>query len=460
MTVSHHWRLLHDALEPSYILSPLMPIRMRGVRTMSTRQLPIHNLPLAPDPLQRCLPRLPLEPQPSAQRRSTTFKTSTPGIWARVAPLWTAWPLRVTKEEVEAMGVDLENGGQVSVEDVLARWDPNEVLSTGPNGLQARSSAHRLKIKPELLGISQKALDDRLPHLDVGDAVDLCRGTAGSGSEARDALVDVLSGRHVLMSEDQGDAAYGPWSTRYCGHQFGSWAGQLGDGRAISLIETQLPDGRRTEIQLKGAGRTPFSRSADGLAVLRSGVREFLGCEGRVGVKESSADGAAVASLGIPTTRSLALLTVPIEDLPVIRENGPEPTSLTARLAPSFIRIGHFEALNPSESARGFSQIFLGGGGWLKDDTEKEGPLDGQGNLESLRELAEWCKRVMGYEGSTEGWVREVVRRNAEMVAGWQVSFGLLQLTHCVSPGTMSRNRACHFLKSKGSGRVEHGRWG
>ena len=114
-------------------------------------------------------------------------------------------------------------------------------------------------------------------------------------------MVDLLSGRRVLMtpptsghdaapngangnypianSESQPETSYGPWSSRYCGHQFGVWAGQLGDGRAISILETAAGAGRQ-EIQLKGAGRTPFSRSADGLAVLRSGVREFLGSEG------------------------------------------------------------------------------------------------------------------------------------------------------------------------------------
>ena len=131
-----------------------------------------------------------------------------------------------------------------------------------------------------------------------------------------------------------------------------------------------------------------------------------------------------MAALGIPATRSLALLTMDEKALPVVRENGPEPTSLLARLAPTFIRIGHFEALNPSTQARKFSQIYFGGG-WMRgdeaEDTE-EGPLEGQGNLEGLRELVEWCKGVMGYEGDTAGWAREVVKRNAEMVAGWQVS--------------------------------------
>ena len=67
-----------------------------------------------------------------------------------------------------------------------------------------------------------------------------------------------------------------PYAARYGGHQFGHWAGQLGDGRAITLGELRAADGTRQELQLKGAGRTPYSRTADGRAVLRSSLREFL----------------------------------------------------------------------------------------------------------------------------------------------------------------------------------------
>lgn len=82
----------------------------------------------------------------------------------------------------------------------------------------------------------------------------------------------------------------------YGGHQFGFWSGQLGDGRAISLGEAVTPAGPRLELQLKGAGTTPYSRHADGRAVLRSSLREFLASE-------------AMAALGVPTTRALCLLT-------------------------------------------------------------------------------------------------------------------------------------------------------
>lgn len=185
------------------------------------------------------------------------------------------------------MGVDVDKGQQVSVEDVLKRWDVQPVEGEGELGVG--SSDHRLKLEPRLLGMSAGTLKESLPHLDVGDAEQLCNqaGPSGTTSEARDSLLDVLSGRKVVQSTGDNGEKYGPWSTRYCGHQFGVWAGQLGDGRAISLLETESPEGGRQEIQLKGAGRTPFSRSADGLAVLRSGVREFLGCEGEPSIHSS-----------------------------------------------------------------------------------------------------------------------------------------------------------------------------
>lgn len=257
---------------------------------------PIHQLPLPSRTLQSSLSRLELDDSPVAQRRSTTFNPATPGVWARVYPMWTPWPLRVTKEELLGMGVDVDKGEQVSVDDVLRRWDVKEVEGGGDGNGNGRlgvgSSEHRLnKLQPKLLGLAAKTVHDGLPQLDVGDADDLCNNRAGSSSSetprgekaeaARDCLVDVLSGRKVLQSADDNGKTYGPWSTRYCGHQFGHWAGQLGDGRAISLFETESAEGGRQEVQLKGAGRTPFSRSADGLAVLRSGVREFLGCEGK-----------------------------------------------------------------------------------------------------------------------------------------------------------------------------------
>src|SRR5690606_15646040 len=124
-----------------------------------------------------------------------------------------------------------------------------------------------------------------------------------------------------------------PFATNYGGHQFGHWAGQLGDGRAITLGEAVLADGRRRELQLKGAGPTPYSRGADGRAVLRSSIREFLCSE-------------AMHHLGIPTTRALCLLGTGEEVVRDMFYDGhpeTEPGAIVCRVAPSFLRFGHFE---------------------------------------------------------------------------------------------------------------------
>ncbi|MEN9587770.1 MAG: hypothetical protein RIT15_1345, partial [Pseudomonadota bacterium] len=116
-----------------------------------------------------------------------------------------------------------------------------------------------------------------------------------------------------------------PLASVYSGHQFGIWAGQLGDGRALLLGELETVNDS-FEIQLKGAGRTPYSRMGDGRAVLRSSIREFLCSE-------------AMHGLGIPTTRALAIVG---SDMLARRETN-ETTAVVTRVAPSFIRFGHFE---------------------------------------------------------------------------------------------------------------------
>jgi len=123
------------------------------------------------------------------------------------------------------------------------------------------------------------------------------------------------------------------YATAYGGHQFGNWAGQLGDGRAILLGEVVAPSGDRFEMQLKGAGPTPYSRRADGRAVLRSSIREFLCSE-------------AMHHLGVATTRALSLVQTGDDverDMFYDGNTAPEPGAIVCRVAPTFIRFGHFE---------------------------------------------------------------------------------------------------------------------
>ncbi|GAB3727826.1 YdiU family protein [Silanimonas algicola] len=122
-------------------------------------------------------------------------------------------------------------------------------------------------------------------------------------------------------------------ATNYGGHQFGHWAGQLGDGRALLLGAAAGRDGQRWEVQLKGAGPTPYSRRADGRAVLRSSLREYVASE-------------TMHALGVPTTRALSLVAPGgdvVRDLLYSGDPKPEPGAIVCRVAPSFLRFGHYE---------------------------------------------------------------------------------------------------------------------
>lgn len=168
-----------------------------------------------------------------------------------------------------------------------------------------------------------------------------------------------------------------PVATLYAGHQFGVWVPQLGDGRAVLLGEVRTDRGERWELQLKGAGPTRYSRGGDGRSVLRSAVREFLASE-------------ALAGLGIPTTRALAVAGT---DEPVQRETV-ETAATLLRLAPSHVRFGTFEAL----AARG--------------------------QLERVRELADYViahdyAQLAGDPDRHAAFLDRVVERTAGLVADW-----------------------------------------
>lgn len=192
-------------------------------------------------------------------------------------------------------------------------------------------------------------------------------------------FAQVFAGNQIISGME-------PHAVCYGGHQFGQWAGQLGDGRAINLGEIINHQGERWVLQLKGAGETPYSRNADGLAVLRSSIREFLCSE-------------AMYHLGIPTTRALSLIGTGETVVRDMFYNGnpvPEPGAVVCRLAPSFIRFGNF-------------QIFAARKDW-----------------KLLKQLADYTIRTdfpeLG-EPSTAvylQWFSEVCRRTAEMIAHWQ----------------------------------------
>jgi uncharacterized protein YdiU (UPF0061 family) len=178
-----------------------------------------------------------------------------------------------------------------------------------------------------------------------------------------------------------------PLASVYSGHQFGVWAGQLGDGRALLLGELTDAQGRQQEVQLKGAGRTPYSRSGDGRAVLRSSIREFLCSE-------------AMQGLGIPTSRALCITG---SDASVRRETL-ETAAVVTRVAPSFLRFGHFEHFSYQDQRPGAPQ-------------------------QALRRLADWaiarhypeCLDSATFPGQPYAALLQAVsERTARLLALWQ----------------------------------------
>lgn len=188
---------------------------------------------------------------------------------------------------------------------------------------------------------------------------------------AKPQFAEYFSGNKLLPGSD-------PISAIYAGHQFGTFVPQLGDGRAILLGEAVNDAGERCDIQLKGAGITPFSRMGDGRAVLRSTIREYLCAE-------------AMHALGIPTTRALCIVG---SDAPVYREEV-ETSAVLTRLAPSHVRFGSFE-------------LFYY-----------------RGKYEQVRELAdyviaEFYPQFSEAENKYLDFLREVVHRTAKLIAQWQ----------------------------------------
>jgi len=194
-------------------------------------------------------------------------------------------------------------------------------------------------------------------------------------------LADWLAGDDALqLLAGNAEPPGGTLAAVYSGHQFGVWAGQLGDGRALLLGEVETPAGP-LEVQIKGAGLTPYSRMGDGRAVLRSSIREFLASE-------------AMHALGIPTTRALALVGSP---LPVRREEV-ETAAVVTRVAPSFLRFGHFEHFTHTAQDEAALRA-------LADATVQR----------YFPELAE-----LGGAERHAALLEEVTRRTARLLAQWQ----------------------------------------
>lgn len=202
-----------------------------------------------------------------------------------------------------------------------------------------------------------------------------------SADDARTpAFAEIFAGNRLLPGMQ-------PYASNYGGHQFGTWAGQLGDGRAITLGEVRGTDGQLWSLQLKGAGATPYSRQGDGRAVLRSSIREFLCSE-------------AMHHLGIPTTRALSLVATGesvVRDMFYSGHPRAEPGAIVCRAAPSFVRFGHFEL--PAS----------------------------RGDIALLRQLADVCiaqdfshlLAIGDAQARYAAWFAEVAERTARLVIEW-----------------------------------------
>ncbi|EGG06011.1 uncharacterized protein MELLADRAFT_87524 [Melampsora larici-populina 98AG31] len=303
--------------------------------------------------------------KPSNLRRSRQVNAT----FSFVTPLPISFPYQIPQTYLNPQSKP-ESVSLDEIESYLSQFEPNpnhpiqtKITSNSHESLtplgftsQARQTLFQ-SLSPELLSLSYKSIQDCLPNLIIG---------INESSEERIELIKVLSGEivlgrlpetvdrsskpsHLTEVEDQDlikQKGFGPWSLAYAGHQFGFFAGQLGDGRAISILSTPTTESilnqafnlttvpsthqikPKIELQLKGAGRTPFSRFADGLAVLRSSIREYLGTE------------FSHSLYGFPTSRSMSLIS--LSNLQVQRESM-ESGAIVSRLAPSWIRIGNFE---------------------------------------------------------------------------------------------------------------------
>lgn len=195
-------------------------------------------------------------------------------------------------------------------------------------------------------------------------------------------FLNTVVGNHLLDGMQ-------PYAMCYGGHQFGNWAGQLGDGRAINLGEVINQKGEHWALQLKGAGATPYSRTADGLAVLRSSIREFLCSE-------------AMHHLRVPTTRALSLAITGEQVMRDMLYDGHpeyEPGAIVCRVAPSFIRFGNFQLF---ASRQEYTELRL-----LADFTIRH-------HFTELLDDHESCSKPLYI-----AWFKKVCSLTAEMIVEW-----------------------------------------
>jgi uncharacterized protein YdiU (UPF0061 family) len=210
-----------------------------------------------------------------------------------------------------------------------------------------------------------------------------------------------------------------PYAACYAGHQFGNWAGQLGDGRAITLGEWETSAGESWELQLKGAGITPYSRRGDGRAVLRSSVREYLMSE-------------AMFYLKVPTTRALSLTTTGeqvVRDMFYDGRPAYEPGAIVMRVSPSFLRFGNFEMLAARKDISNLTK--------LVDWTINRFYPHIKGDNKIIRWFKEVVDRTAGLmvEWLRVGFVHGVMNTDNMSILGLTIDYGPFSFLDDYDPG-------------------------
>ena len=238
------------------------------------------------------------------------------------------------------------------------------------------------------------------------------------GWHQSEEALQALTGNQVLAGST-------PLASVYSGHQFGVWAGQLGDGRAILLGE--LAGGH--EIQLKGAGRTPYSRMGDGRAVLRSSIREFLCSE-------------AMHGLGIPTSRALCITGSP----GLVRREELETAAVVTRVAPSFVRFGHFEhfaANDQEEQLRTLADYVIGRYYPECRSPEATSPWGGNPYAALLHSVSERTAQLMA-QWQAVGFCHGVMHTDNMSILGPTLDYGPCQFLDAFVPGHICNHSDHH----------------
>ena len=257
----------------------------------------------------------------------------------------------------------------------------------------------------QVLNAAFSYVNPRIPTnpklLHYSDEVIELIGITSEETQSEDFL-NVFSGKTILPDSR-------PYAMNYAGHQFGNWAGQLGDGRAIILAEIEHNNQNFT-LQLKGSGNTPYSRRADGLAVLRSSIREHLCSE-------------AMHHLGVPTTRSLSLIVTGDEVLRDVMYDGHpeyEKGAVVCRVAPSFIRFGNFELFSSQNDIENLKKLADFTIKYYYPEVKKTGK---EKYIEFFQNIADKTRKMIVH-WQRVGFVHGVMNTDNMSILGLTIDFG------------------------------------